>query len=183
MKMIQKGLFRVCFNQLPCWTVVLHASHGKYDHIIHNSPAIMNIRTFVALLSRNPQYDFPKIHPFWWRHPSLSDTHTRSFQYVVLMNVLTMYQAGDYYLIQRMISVQVFLAQFSFKISVLKKSNYNDILFYSLSLTLNSINSSLERCVLKPCYLNHLIFIIIILYIYILYHIYRLWSLCHYQGC
>ena len=29
-------------------TVVLHASNGKYDHIIHNSPAILNIRTFVA---------------------------------------------------------------------------------------------------------------------------------------
>ena len=36
------------FNQFPCWTVVLHASHGKYDHIVYNSPAIMNIRTFVA---------------------------------------------------------------------------------------------------------------------------------------
>ena len=32
----------------------------------------MNIRTFVAILSRNLQYDFPKIHPFWWGHPSLS---------------------------------------------------------------------------------------------------------------
>ena len=45
----------------------------------------MNIRTFVAILSRNPQYDFPKmrgegqrpfgtfpkIHPFGWRHLSL----------------------------------------------------------------------------------------------------------------
>ena len=28
--------------------VVLHASHGKYDHIIYNSPAKMNIHTFVA---------------------------------------------------------------------------------------------------------------------------------------
>ena len=45
MKMIQKGLFS---NQLPCWSVVLHASHGNYDHIIHDSPAIMNICTFVA---------------------------------------------------------------------------------------------------------------------------------------
>ena len=46
----------------------------------------MNIRTFVAIMSRNPQHDFPKmrgggqrqfgtfpkIHPFWWRHLSLS---------------------------------------------------------------------------------------------------------------
>ena len=45
----------------------------------------MNIRTFVVILSRNPQYDFPKmsgggqrpfgnfpkIHQFWRRHPSL----------------------------------------------------------------------------------------------------------------
>ena len=43
----------------------------------------MNIRTFVAILSRNPQYNFPKmrggqrpfgtfpkIHPFWWRQPT-----------------------------------------------------------------------------------------------------------------
>ena len=44
-----QGMF---FNQFPCWTVVLHASHGKYDHIVYNSPAIMNIRTFVAK-SRN----------------------------------------------------------------------------------------------------------------------------------
>ena len=47
----------------------------------------MNIRTFVAILSRNPQYDFPKmrggqrpfgtfpkIHPFWWHHLSLRDS-------------------------------------------------------------------------------------------------------------
>ena len=44
----------------------------------HNSPAIMNIRTFVTILSRKPQYNFPKmrggqrsfetfpkIHPIW----------------------------------------------------------------------------------------------------------------------
>ena len=36
------------FNQLPCWTVVQHASHVKYDHMIYNSPTIMNIRTVVA---------------------------------------------------------------------------------------------------------------------------------------
>ena len=29
--------------------------------MIHNSPAIMNIRTFVTILSRNPQHDFPKM--------------------------------------------------------------------------------------------------------------------------
>ena len=48
----------------------------------------MNIRTFVTILSRNPQYDFPKmrgggqrpfgtfpkIHQFWRRHPSLITT-------------------------------------------------------------------------------------------------------------
>ena len=29
--------------------------------MIHNSPAVMKIRIFVAILSRNPQYDFPKM--------------------------------------------------------------------------------------------------------------------------
>ena len=47
----------------------------------------MNIRTFVAILSRNPQYNFPKmrgggqrpfgtfpkIHPFWSARPSLRE--------------------------------------------------------------------------------------------------------------
>ena len=52
----------------------------------------MNIRTFVAILSRNPQYDFPKmkggggqrpfgtfpkIHPFWRRRLSLRLASTR----------------------------------------------------------------------------------------------------------
>ena len=60
MIMIQKCLFRVCFQPittLNCCTT----SHGKQDHIIHNSPAIMNIRPFVTILSRNPQYNFSKM--------------------------------------------------------------------------------------------------------------------------
>ena len=49
------------FNQFPCWTVVLHASHGKYDHIIYIIYIIYHIIYVItvppkwtyALLSRN----------------------------------------------------------------------------------------------------------------------------------
>ena len=58
----------------------------------------MNIRTFVAILSQNPQYDFPKmrgggqrpfgtfpkIHPFWWGHPSLSTSDALHIVYSVI---------------------------------------------------------------------------------------------------
>ena len=62
----------------------------------------MNIRTFVAILSRNLQYDFPKmrgggqrpfgifpkIHPFWWGHPSLTVVTIKT-------NVTIVTQVGD----------------------------------------------------------------------------------------
>ena len=60
MKMTQRGFFRVCFQPittLNCCTTCI--SIGSYN--AHNSPAIMNIRTFVPYLSRNPQNDFPKM--------------------------------------------------------------------------------------------------------------------------
>ena len=57
MKMIQRGLFRVCFQpitMLNCCTTRISWERGS----IHNSPAIMNKRTFVTIFSRNPQYNF-----------------------------------------------------------------------------------------------------------------------------
>ena len=76
---------RVCFQPittLNCCTTCISWEIGSYNT---QQSAIMNIRTFVAILSRNPQHDFPKmrgggqrpfgtfpkIHPFWYGRPSL----------------------------------------------------------------------------------------------------------------
>ena len=81
---IQKGLFRVCFQpitMLNCCTTCISWEIWSIDHIIHNSPAIMNIRTFVAKSAtwfsenegggcQRPIGIFPKIHPFLKDHPS-----------------------------------------------------------------------------------------------------------------
>ena len=48
MKVIQKGLLGYVFTLLPCWTFVLHASHGKWDHKIHKCSSIWTY----ALLSQ-----------------------------------------------------------------------------------------------------------------------------------
>ena len=61
MKMIQKVFFRVCFQPittLNCCTTCISWEIGSYNT---QQSAIMNIRTFVAILSRNPQHDFPKM--------------------------------------------------------------------------------------------------------------------------
>ena len=61
MKMTQKGSFRVCFQPittLNCCTTCISWEIGAYNT---QQSAIMNIRTFVAILSRNPQHDFPKM--------------------------------------------------------------------------------------------------------------------------
>ena len=61
MKMIQRGLFRVCFypiTMLNCCTTCTSWEIGSYNT---QQSRQMNIRTFVTILSRNPQYDFPKM--------------------------------------------------------------------------------------------------------------------------
>ena len=88
MKMIQKVFFRVFFQPittLNCCTTCISWEIGSYNT---QQSATMNIRTFVAILSRNPQHDFPKMrggrgqrpfgtftkfHPFWCAHPSLRE--------------------------------------------------------------------------------------------------------------
>ena len=86
MKMIQRGLFRVCFQpitMLNICTTCISWEIGSYNtqQCLH-----INIRTFVTILSRKAQYNFPKmrgggqrpfvtfpkIHPIWKRAPSLS---------------------------------------------------------------------------------------------------------------
>ena len=61
MKMTQKRFFRVCFQPittLNCCTTCISWEIGSYNT---QQSTIMNIRTFVAILSRNPQHDFPKV--------------------------------------------------------------------------------------------------------------------------
>ena len=61
MKMTQKGFFRVCFQPittLNCCTTCISWEIGSYNT---QQSAIMNIRTFFAYLSQNPQHDFPKM--------------------------------------------------------------------------------------------------------------------------
>ena len=63
MKMIQKGLFRVCFQPittLNCCTTCISWEIGSYNtqKSRHNEHTHF-CRNFVAILSRNPQYDFP----------------------------------------------------------------------------------------------------------------------------
>ena len=87
MKMIQKGFFRVCFQPittLNCCATCISWEIGSY----HTQKSHHNEHThFCRILSRNPQYDFPKmrggsqmpfgtfpkIHPFWCPHLSLTD--------------------------------------------------------------------------------------------------------------
>ena len=61
MKMIQKGLFRVCFQ--PITTLNWCTTCISWEIVSYNTQqsAIMNIRPFVAILSQNPQHDFPKM--------------------------------------------------------------------------------------------------------------------------
>ena len=63
MKMIQKGLFRVCFQPITmmnCCTTCILWEIGSYNtQQSRHKPHFC--RTFVAILSRNPQYDFPKM--------------------------------------------------------------------------------------------------------------------------
>ena len=97
MKMIQKGLLRVCFQpitMLNCCTTCISWEIGSYNT---QQSAIMNIRTFDAILSRNPQHDFPKMrgggqrpfgtfpkfHPFWCAHPSLMIWHCWKCKFTV----------------------------------------------------------------------------------------------------
>ena len=61
MKMIQKGLFRVCFQPITmmnCCTTCILREIGSYN----TQQSRHNEHThFCPLLSRNPQYDFPKM--------------------------------------------------------------------------------------------------------------------------
>ena len=64
MKVIQKGFLGYVFNQfngntmLNCCTTCISWEIGSYNT---QKSLHMNIRTFVAILSRNPQYNFPKM--------------------------------------------------------------------------------------------------------------------------
>ena len=61
MKLIQKGLLRICFHpitMLNIWTTCISWEIGSYNT---QKSLQMNIRTFVAILSWNPQYNFPKM--------------------------------------------------------------------------------------------------------------------------
>ena len=68
----------------------------------------MNIRTFVAILSRKAQYDFPKmrggqrpfgtfqkIHQFWRRHPSLIAKGLFVYSELLLLEVHFIQEDGD----------------------------------------------------------------------------------------
>ena len=73
-KLYKKRAFQcMFFNQLPCWTVVLHASHGKqYDDIIYNSPYISSWYRLFSLDSHCFKVDliqlmFQKADCIQWR--------------------------------------------------------------------------------------------------------------------
>ena len=85
MKMIQKGLFRVCFQpitMLNCCTTCISWEIGSYNtqQSRHNEHTHF-CRNFVAKSAiwfsenegggQRPFGTFPKINPFWWRHLSL----------------------------------------------------------------------------------------------------------------
>ena len=84
MKVIQKGLFRVCFHPIAMLNICTTCISWEIGSYNTQMSLHMNICTFVAILSRNPQYNFPKmrgsqrpfgtfpkIHPIWKRASSL----------------------------------------------------------------------------------------------------------------
>ena len=98
MKMIQKGLFRVCFQpitMLNCCTTCISWEIGSYNtqQSRHNEHTHF-CRNFAAKsatwFSENEEGTFPKIHPFWWRHLSLSPG---PFQ-AVCIQLITMSSVG-----------------------------------------------------------------------------------------
>ena len=89
MKLIQKGLFRVCFQPITMLNICTTCNSWEIGSYNTQQCLHMNIRTFVTILSRNLQYNFlkmrgdqrqfrtfPKIHPFWWLGASLKVTFT-----------------------------------------------------------------------------------------------------------
>ena len=61
MKMIQKGLFRVCFHPITMLNICTTCISWEIGSYNTQQSLHMNVRTFVAILSRNPHYNFPKM--------------------------------------------------------------------------------------------------------------------------
>ena len=86
MKIIQKGLLRVCFQlitMLNCCTTCISWEIGSYNtQQSHHNEHTHFCRTFVAKSAiwfseneggdQRPFGSFPKIHPFWWGEASLN---------------------------------------------------------------------------------------------------------------
>ena len=68
-------------------TVVLHASHGKEDHIIYNSPTIMNIRTKSPQKLYNGSSFYSKVLSFFPIEKFLTSNPQSKIPFVQALNI------------------------------------------------------------------------------------------------